>query len=381
MWALLQVISIIGSVCGILYCCFCVLTAINFRSRKREDVGSNFTPPVSVLKPLCGVDPHAYESLRSHCVQHYSDFEIIFGVGNPHDPILPAVERLMGEFPNVSIRLAVCPKVSGMNFKVSNLLQMLPLARYEYVLINDSDICVPADYLRRVAGPLENASVGMVTCLYRGIAADTIGSRMESLGISSDFAPGVLCANQLESGMHFALGSTMAFRRRTLNAIGGLEALADYLADDYELGNRITKAGLRVELADCVVEHYLADYSLSAFFQHQMRWARTIRSSRPGGYAGLVFTFAIPWSVLATLASRGATWAWILLSTAVIFRLAVAFVFRIVVLRDRQVWRDLWLLPGRDCVALLIWVACYMGHQVVWRGKKFELANGKLRPA
>ncbi len=346
MWALLQVISIIGSVCGILYCCFCVLTAINFRSRKREDVGSNFTPPVSVLKPLCGVDPHAYESLRSHCVQHYSDFEIIFGVGNPHDPILPAVERVMGEFPKVSIRLAVCPKVSGMNFKVSNLLQMLPLARYEYVLINDSDICVPADYLRRVAGPLENASVGMVTCLYRGIAADTI-----------------------------------VFRRRTLNAIGGLEALADYLADDYELGNRITKAGLRVELADCVVEHYLADYSLAAFFQHQMRWARTIRSSRPGGYAGLVFTFAIPWSVLATLASRGATWAWILLATALIFRLAVAFVFRIVVLRDRQVWRDLWLLPARDCVALLIWVACYMGHQVVWRGKKFELANGKLRPA
>src|SRR5439155_9670017 len=140
----------------------------------------------------CVAAPITYEFQLSHCFLHYYVIEIIILVGNPHDHILPAVERVMCEFPEVSIRLAVCPKVSGMNFKVSNLLQMLPLARYEYVLINDSDICVPADYLRRVAGPLENASVGMVTCLYRGIAADTIGSRMESLGISSDFAPGVL---------------------------------------------------------------------------------------------------------------------------------------------------------------------------------------------
>jgi ceramide glucosyltransferase len=376
---LLQAACALTAVGGIVYCCFALWAVMKFRHKNRDDFGSKSAPPVSVIKPLCGVDPHAYESLRSHCIQGYPNYEIIFGVSNPDEPVVRLVEQLKTEFPEIPIGLVVCSRLSGMNFKVSNILQMLPMARHEYLVINDSDIAVPSDYLRRVVAPLENADVGMVTCLYRGMPGDSIGSKLEALGISADFTPGVLCANQLWNGLRFAMGSTLAFHRRTLNVIGGFEALADYLADDYELGRRTSEAGFQVELADCVVEHYLPDYSLAAFFEHQLRWARTIRSSRPEGYAGLIFTYAIPWSFFSLLVTRGARWAWVLLLTAFVLRFAVTCICGSLVLHDRRV-RHLWLLPVRDFVALLVWVGGYMGRQVVWRGRKFRLAGGKLRP-
>jgi ceramide glucosyltransferase len=193
--------------------------------------------------------------------------------------------------------------------------------------------------------------------------------------------PGVLCAKQLAGSLNFALGSTLAFRRSTLAAIGGLESLSDHLADDYELGNRTFKAGLEVRLADCIVEHCLPEYSLAEFLEHQLRWARTIRGARPGGYAGIIFTFAIPWTLIGILAAQGATWPWILLASALFLRFAVALVFEASVLDTRPAVRDFWLLPLRDCIAAVIWISCYMGRTVVWRGRKFEVANGKLRPA
>src|SRR5262245_15630590 len=179
------------------YCILSFWAAMNFRSRNRVRLHRNFTPPVSILKPLCGLDPHVYESLRSHCIQDYPEYEIIFGVSAQNDPVVPTVQRLMGEFPQISMKLLVCTKTAGMNFKISNILQMLPAARYDHLLINDSDIAVPADYLSRVMEPLADRSVGMVTCLYRGIAGSGIGARLESLAIGSEFVPGVLCAVRL----------------------------------------------------------------------------------------------------------------------------------------------------------------------------------------
>src|SRR5262245_21073492 len=217
---LLRITCALAAFGGISYCCFALWAAMKFRRKKREVLHNRFAPPVSVMKPLCGLDPRAYESLSSHCIQDYPNYEIIFGVGDPDDPIVPILERLKGEFPAIPIRLVVCSQLAGMNFKVSNILQMLPVARYDYLVVNDSDIAVPSNYLRRVISPLENASVGVVTCLYRGIAGHTIGSKLESLGISSDFTPGVLCANQLWNGLRFAMGSTLAFPRRMLNVIG-----------------------------------------------------------------------------------------------------------------------------------------------------------------
>jgi ceramide glucosyltransferase len=257
---------------------------------------------------------------------------------------------------------------------------MLPSARHEFLVINDSDIRVPEDYLHRVITPLENSTVGLVTCLFRAIAGRSLCSKLEALGISSDFVPGVLCARRLEGGIRFGLGSTLAFSRQALEKIGGLTPLADFLADDYQLGYRMSQAGFRVEFADCIVDHYLPEYSFAAFLQHQLRWARTVRASRPGGYAGLVFTLVLPWSLLTILLMPVAILAWVLFALAVLLRYAVWFATRAYVLRDSQWNRDAWLLPIRDLISLAVWFLSYMGREVVWRGRRFELANGKLRP-
>ena len=369
-----------GAALGIAYCLLALWATLKFYSGKRKTPVGNFTPPVSILKPLCGLDPHGYESLRTHCIQDYPNYEIVFGVAAPDDPAVTAVEQLMSEFPKLSIRLVVCSNIFGMNFKISNLLQMLPEARHKYLVINDSDIAVPCDYLRKVVGPLQDGSIGIVTCLYRGVASQSIGSSLESLGIECDFIPAILFAKQIEKGIRFAMGSTIAFHRDVLERIGGLASIADYLADDYELGSRVADAGFEIVVADCVVDHYLPRYSWVDFFQHQLRWARTVRSCRPEGYAGLVVTFAFPWSLLS-LATSPSIPGFAFLLIALVLRWMMAVGSGYFVLDDRRVFRNLWLIPVRDFVSLAIWILSYTGSHIVWRGNKFELANGKLRPA
>ncbi len=374
---ILEVVAAAGAVAGIGYYLLCLWSARRFaKSRPDPD---RFMPPVSILKPLRGTDPEIYDAFRSHCLQDYSEYEIIFGVSDPEDPAVELVEQLIREFPDRAIRLVVCPKVLGTNMKVSNLVQMLPLARYEYLIVNDSDIKVPRDYLCRVLGPFAEPRVGMVTCLYRGIAGSTLGSKLESIGISTDFVAGVLAARQLE-GVHFALGSTLAFPRQSLAAIGGFGALVDYLADDFELGNRISATGAEVRIANVVVDTHLPDYSVGSFFEHQLRWGRSTRDSRPKGYTGLVLTFGVPWAILALVLSGGAAWAWALLLSAMAVRLGMAIGVGWGVLRDRQLFRHFWLIPLRDVVALLVWIGGYTGHTIAWRGDQFILEKGKLKP-
>ena len=377
---ILAVIGVVGSVCGMGYYALCLWGARAFR-RAVPARGPEFTPPVSILKPLRGTDPEIYEAFRSHCLQDYPDYEIIFGVSDPEDPVVALVRQLQHEFPERAIRLLVCSQVLGANLKVSNLIQMLQVARHPYLLINDSDIRVPADYLRRVVAPMESPDVGMVTCLYRGQASATLGSRLEAVGISTEFHAGVLAARQLEGEIRFALGSTLVMSRTSLRAIGGLQPLVDYLADDYELGKRISAAGFRVLLSDVIVDTHLPAYSLGRFYEHQLRWARSTRHSRRWGYAGLALTFAPAWATLALLASRGALWAWALLAAVLALRFAVAFEVGLRVLHDRQLRRDWWLVPFRDLVAVLVWVGSYAGHKVAWRGHSFVLRDGKLHSA
>jgi ceramide glucosyltransferase len=291
-----------------------------------------------------------------------------------------AVERLMREYPHCQIQLVVCPEVLGNNRKTSNLVQMLPLAKYDHILINDSDIYVTPDYLRRVMAPFARPQVGMVTCPYRGISADTLGSKLESIGISTDFIAGVLAARQIEGGIHFALGSTLAISRSALEAIGGLEPLVDYLADDFELGYRVSRAGLQVVLTDVVVETHLPAYSFQGFFEHQLRWARSTRDSRRMGYLGLLLTFGLPWAILSVVLSAGAWWSWIVLAAAALLRAAVALQVGIGVVHDRAVWRRLWLLPLRDLIAFWVWFWSFADNKVHWRGDIFVLEDGKIRP-
>lgn len=362
------------------HCILCIWAARRYVSQsKLPSVEDLALPPVSILKPLKGTDPEMYESFRSHCVQQYSGYEVLFGVSDANDPATQLVEKLQREFPQISIRLVVCGKDLGENGKVSSLIQLAAEAKHAVFLVNDSDIRVAPDYLRTVVSELQAPDVGLVTCLYRGVAAKTMASRLESLGISTDFVPGVLAAKQIEGGLHFGLGSTLAFRRAHLEAIGGFEAIADYLADDYELGKRIADRGFKVVLSSPVVETFLPAYSLSGFFSHQLRWARTIRASRPGGYAGLLLTYTLPWAALCLLLARGTTWAWVLFAVAVALRITMAWASAVSVLNDRESMRSFWLLPLRDFLAPFVWIAGMFGSKIVWRGQEFELEDGKLK--
>lgn len=361
------------------YCVLCIWAAARYASQaKHGSAQITDLPPVSILKPLKGTDPEMYESFRSHCLQDYPEYEILFGISDAGDPAAELVEKLQREFPSRAIRLVRCEKNLGANGKVSSLVQLSAAAKYDFIVVNDSDIRVATDYLRTVTAELQIPNMGLVTCLYRGVPAGTVASRLESLGISTDFAPGVLAARQIEGGLHFGLGSTLALRRKDLEAVDGFEAIVDYLADDYELGKRIADTGLKVELSNSVVDTFLPAYGFFGFLSHQLRWARTIRASRPGGYAGLLITYTLPWAVLCLFLARGATWAWALLAGAALLRVSVALVTGVSALQDRNVVRSLWLLPIRDVLAVIVWIGGLVGKKIVWRGEEFNLDRGKL---
>jgi ceramide glucosyltransferase len=377
---LVRDIALLGTLASIGYCVVAIWVAIRV-ARTRDTpipVPPGF-PPISILKPLKGTDPQMYEGVRSQCLQNYPQYEMLFGVSDANDPAIEVVEKLQQEFPNRGIQLVRCDKALGANGKVSSLAQLTAISKYDYLLVNDSDIRVEAEYLRTVVAELQQANVGLVTCLYRGVPSATIGSKLESLGISTDFAAGVLVARQIEGGLHFGLGSTLALRKSDLEAIGGFEAIADYLADDYEVGRRIAGNNLKVALSRSVVESFLPAYDCFEFFSHQLRWARTIRASRPAGYAGLLLTFPLPWALLTLALAGGADWALALFVIAVLMRLAVALGVGKLVLKDRELLRSMWLLPIRDLLAVFVWIGGLAGRKIVWRGEQFHLRNGKLQ--
>ena len=378
---LLEIVAIIGCLSSSAYYLICLWSASVFvRASKRNAVIPNgpFLPPVTILKPLKGIDPDIYDAFRSHCLQDYPQYEIIFGVSDADDPAVASVEQLKREFPQLSISLIVCHTILGTNVKVSNLEYMVHSARYDHLIVNDSDIRVERDYLKKVLAPFADEQIGMVTCLYRGAPAKTLGSHLEALGIGTDFSAGVLVAQQIEGGLHFGLGSTLAFRRADLDSIGGFETVVDFLADDYELGRRIADLGKKVVLSSAVVETHLPAYDLSGFLSHQMRWARGVRDARLGGYIGLVSTFGLMWSLLTVGAAKAVLWSWVVLAVVLLLRFSVALRVGKSVLHDKNLIAQLWLLPIRDLIAVGVWIVSFFGHTVVWRGEKFILKNGRL---
>ncbi|MGD0369817.1 MAG: glycosyltransferase, partial [Acidobacteriaceae bacterium] len=298
------------------------------------------------------------------------------------DPACAVVRQLQADFPDRAIQLTLCPDVLGPNGKVSNLAQLVQHARYDYLIINDADIRVGPKYLTHILAPFApnqaQRPVGLITALYRGITHQTLGSKMEALGIATDFAPGVLTARFLDRGLHFGLGSTLAVSRPALDAIGGLVPLTEYLADDYELGARIATAGFRVELSDEIVETAIHPWNLSGYLHHQLRWARTMREARRGGYAGLVVSYGLAWAFLNLIATGLSLPAFALFTLALFLRVSLALGVGVGILGDRQVLRDLWLLLPRDLLALAVWAWSYASDAISWRDQRFLLKKGKL---
>lgn len=379
----IEAITTLLALCGLSYSLLALWSARDFMHRRR---GNAAPVPVSILKPVKGVDARMYAGFVSHCTQQYAgEYEILFGVSDPADPAVAMIRQLQAEFPAVAIRSIECSRRLGTSGKVSNLVQMIPHARYRHYIVNDSDILVSRQYLTRVMAEFGDG-VGMVTVPYIGRTGSqaserAIWSRLEALGIATDFFAGVLTARKIEGGIHFGLGSTLAFTREALDSIGGLEPLLEYLADDYEIGVRIARAGYTVVLANEVVETSVPKYNLRGFWDHQMRWMRSTRDSRKAGYAGLVFTYALPWAILNCIASGFTLESFSLLSLVCVARVAVALTVGVGVLRDGQVLRDLWLLPVRDFMSLLLWAWSYANNIVVWRGEKFRLKDGRISRA
>jgi ceramide glucosyltransferase len=298
-------------------------------------------------------------------LQQFPEFEILFGIARPDDPARPEIERLMAEFPSVSIRLVLSTS-SAPNAKVGVLMDLAAEARHPVLVVNDSDISVPAGYLQEVTAPLADTSIGLVTCLYRAEAHDW-PSRFEALAVATEFAPSTLVA-PLVGVSEFGLGSTLAFRKPDLDAIGGFAAVADYLADDYQLGSKLHSLGRKNVLSHVVVSTRMSAGSWQAAWRHQLRWARTIRLSRGGGYAGLPITFATLWALVAAVCGL---WGTALALLAI--RLAMAIACGWFVLRSADVWKYCYAIPLRDLWGVAVWAAGLAGNTVEWRGKRLRL--------
>jgi ceramide glucosyltransferase len=355
----------IAAVAALVYQLAALLAAA--RHMARRDPAPGYTPPVSILKPVRGLDPHFREALGSHAGLDYPTFEILVGVADPGDPAVPEVRRLIDEHPGVPMRLIVC-RGEAPNRKVAVLEALAAEASHPVLLVNDGDIHVPRDYLRRVVAPLAEPDVGLVTCLYRGLA-DTWPARLEALGIATDFAPSVLVA-PLAGVREFGLGSTLAFRAEHLRAIGGFAAIAGFLADDYQLARRITGLGLRVHLSKTVVATTLAESSWRGVWKHQVRWHRTIRVSKGLAYWGITVTQATFWA----LAAAAAGW-WTAAGVILAVRLAAGLLTGLGVLRCPVAARLFWLMPVRDLGGFAVWIAGLMGKTVEWRGRKLRLTR------
>lgn len=358
---------------SILYYGFAIFSAVRFFSQPKS-INLSTYPPVSILKPICGADHHTYENLASFCCQDYPNYQIIFGVRDFEDASVPLIRQLIQAFPQIDIQLVISDRSIGINPKVNRLAAAVQKAKHDILLLADSDVRVGADYLKSVVQPFSDASVGMVTCLYRSRAQGWVAA-FEALGTSTDFIPSVLVARELE-GVAFALGATIVLRRSTLNKIGGFGAIADYIGDDFMLGNLTAQLGYQVVLSSYVVEHVLSETTLSDCVHRQIRWLRNIRFSRFWGYLGLIFTQGTPMSLLLLLITRGSMLGWSFFAIVWTMRWTMAWLVGVQCLRESSTKRWLWMVPVRDVVNFALWCYGLFGDTVRWRDRSFKLTTG-----
>ena len=355
---------------------YAIYAAQKFFAQPRS-IDPDFHPPISILKPVCGLDRNTYENLASFCCQDYPLFQIIFGVQDWSDSSVPVIRQIIHDFPTVDIQLVINDRTIGANRKVSNLANAVAKAKYEILIFSDSDVCVQPDYLQHTIQPFRESQVGVVTCLYRAATEGWLTS-LEALSSATEFLPGVLVSNHLE-GTKFAMGQTIVMRRSVLEEIGGFAAIADYLADDFQLGHLPTQAGYQVVLSPYLIDHVMTSIALKGSLQRQLRWMVGIRVSRWWGYAGLVFTYGTVSSLLFLLTTGGSVVSWLVLGIVWTSRLGMAWFIGVRSLNDPIARRLFWLVPLRDCISFALWCYGFFGDRVEWRGRQFKLMrHGEL---
>jgi ceramide glucosyltransferase len=378
--SLLRDASLLVSAAPFAYYAVAIVAAGKFFRRKTERPG-DFFPPVSILKPIRGLDRDAYENFASFCRQDYPEFEILFCVSDWQEPALPVLRQLIADFPKQKIKVFVGADPLGASDKVNKLCRMTREARNEILIVSDSDVRVEPGFLAAVAAPFADPRVGGVTCLYRGLTDDSLPANLEALGNSADFAPGVLVAWMFGGRrLDFMLGAVMAARKKDLAEIGGFESLVDYFCDDYELGNRIAGRGRRIELIRLPVDIVYPHESLGEAFHHQIRWNLSVRFSRPGGHFGLLFTHGLPWAILGLVLARSWAATFFFVGGYALLRYEVALGTAARGMRDPLVRRKLWMLPLRDAFAFIVWVASFFRQTIRWRDRQFYVREKRLVP-
>jgi ceramide glucosyltransferase len=378
-WLLLLAVGAAGLVTSTAYLILVFIAGARFRRyERRAPAAPTAFPPVTLLKPLCGIEPGLEAHLVSFFEQQYPSYEIIFGARHRDDPALAMARAVSARYPSVPVEIVITGEPWRPNAKVCSLVKMYPYASHDYLIISDSDVTVGPNYISEVVQPLLEPKNGMVTCLYRGLPTGGTWAKLEALGMSVEMTAGAIVANLLE-GMKFALGPTMAIRRDALEAAGGLESLANYCADDYVLGKEVAETGRQVVMSRHVIDHVVINRRFACSMHHQIRWMKSTRFSRSAGHAGTAMTFAMPFGLLALLAA-GALHHWLL--GAGLF--AAAFLNRVVlsvaagwgVVRDRRALQLAWLYPVRDLMGFAFWCASYSGRMIVWRGDCYRLEQG-----
>jgi ceramide glucosyltransferase len=363
-FALVVALLVTGS---LVYCALSIIAAARYWRVRPGKPDS--PPPISILKPLSGIDLGLEDHLRSFFQQNYPEFEIILAVRTDADPAIAVVERIRAEFPRVPSRLLLTGEPPYANAKVFSLDSMLAEARYDLVVMADSDVRVTPTLLYTLAAEFQDDGVGMVTAPYRAVPGPSFWSKLEAIGLNSDFLAGVLVARMLE-GMKFALGPTIGVRREVLSKIGGFDALKEYLAEDFVMGKLAAEAGWRVVLSSYVIEHHIGSQPIGANLRHRLRWNRSTRRSRPAGYTGQLFTYPLALALL--LWAVEPAW-WPMFALTVVLRAVSVWATAGRVLRDPLTARLWWLVPLADVVSLVLWLAAFFGNTILWRGRKYLL--------
>jgi len=351
--------------------------------RKSPPAKSWYSPPVSILKPVRGLDREAYENFASFCRLDYPQYEVIFAVADSDDPVVPLIEKLQADFPGCSIRLIKGVPRMGANHKINSLCRLVQEAKHDVLVMSDSDVRVGADYLRVVVAPFADPQVGVVTGFCRCVTGGGIAADLYTLGMYLDSVPVALLARKLEGGMRFAFGWTMATTKRHLSEIGGWEAMANYHSDDFELGDRMVRRGYRVELMGEPVWMVFPQETIGQYFRHELRWSIGLKNVRPTAYPWLLLTHGLPWTVLAATLAATAGWPGIAAAHVLAYlglRLALAWTTGTWGLGDREVWKKLWLVPLRDSIGFMVWLAGFFSKRILWRGLPYRVKNGQLFP-